>query len=174
MQEKYKNAALITYWLRDYINYLQNEEKFNPHFNIRYQHGQIVYVNFGYRIGSELGGCHYAIVLDVKNSRTNSQVIVIPMKSKRKKSTSYANIYHIDLKDEVYNLLNQCMKGTHHINRESVADAGQICTISKMRIMRPIKNKDMMAGICLSEKSMKQIEDKIRTLFLTTSIDENI
>ena len=67
VNEKYKNAALLTYWLFDYLRYLQMEDTFNPRFNIKYQRGQIVYVNFGYRIGSELGGCHYAIVLDVKN-----------------------------------------------------------------------------------------------------------
>lgn len=87
VKTRYKNAALLTYWLRDYLRYLKAENAFNPKYNITYKRGQIVYVNFGYRIGSELGGCHYAIVLDVKNSKSNSQVTVIPMKSKRTKDT---------------------------------------------------------------------------------------
>lgn len=219
VKEKYKNAALLSYWLRDYLQYLQNEDRFNPRFNIRYQRGQIVYVNFGYRIGSELGGCHYAIVLDVQNSKNNSQLTVVPMKSKRQKKTSYSKVYHVDLHGEIRALLEnkavsisnpsiahlneliqkhglkgiqqdkalqketadikRCVKQARAIiefaenkmNHESIADVGQICTISKMRIVHPIKKGDVLTSVCLSSQSMARIEEKIRTLFFNAELD---
>ncbi len=213
VKERYKNAALLTYWLRDYLRYLQAEDNFNPRYNITYKRGQIVYVNFGYRIGSELGGCHYAIVLDVKNSKNNSQLTVIPMKSKRVKETSYTKIYHVDLYGEVRTLLidkaasmekapkeklqemiqehglagikedktlqkeaanikRQIVQAKNiydfaqnKLNHESIADVGQICTISKMRIVHPTKKNDVLAGVCLSDESLARIETKIKDLF---------
>lgn len=200
INRKYKNAAILTYWLFDYLRYLQMEDTFNPRFNISYRRGQIVYANFGYRIGSELGGCHYAIVLDVKNSKTNSQVTVVPLKSKREKETSYSATYHVDIHSEIFRLLLNKAKEMHRrekenlakgpapselkriekqlkligdiidftqekMNRSSVADLGQICTISKIRIVHPTKNRDPLAGIRLSKDSMDRIEDKLQFLF---------
>lgn len=205
VNEKYKNAALLTYWLFDYLRYLQMEDTFNPRFNIKYQRGQIVYVNFGYRIGSELGGCHYAIVLDVKNSKTNSQVTVIPLKSKREKETPYSAVYHVDIQSEIFRLLLSKAKEIGRVEREklqqsttpddikrvkkqldiadsvidfaeekmnksSVADLGQISTISKIRIVHPTKTRDPLSGICLSDESMRRIEDKLHFLFFSNRI----
>lgn len=215
VKTRYKNAALLTYWLRDYLRYLKAENAFNPKYNITYKHGQIVYVNFGYRIGSELGGCHYAIVLDVKNSKSNSQVTVIPMKSKRTKDTAYSKIYHVNLSAEIQRLLvnkavdilNELSAKTNamvseyglegiknnpilqkeisimqrqllqakdtidfaqnKLNHESVADVGQICTISKIRIVHPVKKTDVLTNICLSPESMYKIEEKLHHLFFT-------
>lgn len=205
VNEKYKNAALLTYWLFDYLRYLQMEDTFNPRFNIKYQRGQIVYVNFGYRIGSELGGCHYAIVLDVKNSKTNSQVTVIPLKSKREKETPYSAVYHVDIQSEIFRLLLSKAKEIGRVEREklqqsatpddikrvkkqlniansvidfaeekmnksSVADLGQISTISKIRIVHPTKTRDPLSGICLSDESMRRIEDKLHFLFFSNRV----
>lgn len=213
IRTKYKNAALLTYWLRDYLRYLKAESTFNPRFNMKYKRGQIVYVNFGYRIGSELGGCHYAIVLDVHNSQSNSQITVVPMKSKRDKETSYSKTYHVDIGSEIQTLLDQkalCIINkqlpkvqkliqthgltgvrkdasaakqvaatrrqvqhareihefaTNKLNHESVADVGQICTVSKIRIVYPVKNNDVLADICLSEYALGKIEKKMQYLF---------
>jgi uncharacterized protein YifN (PemK superfamily) len=218
IKENYKHAALLTYWLRDYLQYLKSEATFNPKFNMNYQRGQIVYINFGYRIGSEIGGCHYAIVLDVKSSKTNSQLTVIPMKSKRTKVTHYSSIYHVDLYDEVRSLLlqksidiitselpkinaiiktydlqdikanstiaDQLSISKHRLNHaqqihdfadkklnhESVADIGQICTISKIRIVHPLKKHDVLTGVCLSPSAMQRIEQKLHQLFFSDII----
>ena len=214
IKEKYKNAALLTYWLNNYLNYLKAEHTFNPRFSINYKRGQIVYVNFGYRIGSELGGCHYAIVLDVKSSIKNSQVTVIPMKSKRFHETHYSRIYHVDLYEEIQLLLTEKSVGIidnetklvaqlvaqyglegikndakiakqvaeskrkldhaqqirlfaeEKLNHQSIADVGQICTVSKIRIVHPTKKWDVLTNVCLSAGTMNRIEEKIKYLFL--------
>ena len=221
VKSQYKKAALLSYWLRDYLHFLQTERDFNPSFNMAYQRGQIVYVNFGYRIGSELGGARYAIVLDVHNARSNSQLTVIPMKRKREKATAYSTIYHVDLYNEISLLLqrkslaiideetikiqslieeygmdglkkNRIAKKelakskrrlTHaqeikafmetKMSSGSIADVGQICTISKMRIIHPLKNTDVLFDIRLSDEIMSRLEDKIRYLYLSKEkVDE--
>lgn len=101
----YKKAAIFVYWLNDYIEYIKSESTFNPGMNINYKRGQIVFVNFGYRIGNELGGNHYAVVLDTKNSKKSKTVTVIPLKSKKDKETPYSKIYHVSLEECVKNLL---------------------------------------------------------------------
>lgn len=55
-----KKANLISYWLNSYTSYLQNEESFSPSRLIRYKRGSVVRVNFGFNVGKELGGLHYA------------------------------------------------------------------------------------------------------------------
>lgn len=97
MQEDYKKAAILTYWLRDYLRYIKNEQSFKPKQLINYKRGQIVFVNFGFRVGQELGGLHYAIVLDVKNRKNNTTLTVVPLRSKKDKETPYQNTYMVSL-----------------------------------------------------------------------------
>ena len=99
--KNYKKAAILVYWLNDYIEYLKTESTFNPNQNITYKRGQIVYVNFGYRIGKEIGGAHYAVVIDVKNAAKNPLVTVAPLKSNKNKNTPYYNIYTATLKSDL-------------------------------------------------------------------------
>lgn len=76
----YKKAALLYYWLRDYRNYVKNESKFNSIFTPPFRRGNIVNINFGFNLGSELGGLHYAIVIS-DSKPSNPMLIVAPMTS---------------------------------------------------------------------------------------------
>ncbi len=76
-----KKAALISKWLNQYSNYLDFEERFDPTKNISYKRGDIVFVNFGFNIGSEFGGEHYAVILDKENFHNSSTIAVIPLSS---------------------------------------------------------------------------------------------
>ncbi len=214
MQEDYKKAAILTYWLRDYLGYIKSEITFNPRQLITYKRGQIIFVNFGFRVGQELGGLHYAIVLDVKNNKGNSTLTVIPLKSKKDKDTIYQNIYMvplgsilidllIDKADRMATAINQeatilarthgadkinsdksiqnkiktlrkqyndaisVLKYFNNLKSESMADIGQITTISKQRIKGPIRPNDVLANVILPDKLMKQLEDKIKFLYFS-------
>lgn len=76
----YKKAALLYYWLRDYRNYIKNESKFNSVHTPPFRRGNIVNINFGFNLGSELGGLHYAIVISDSIPK-NPMLIVAPMTS---------------------------------------------------------------------------------------------
>ena len=79
-EETYKRSALLYYWLRDYRNYISNEKAFSSKYLPCYRRGNIINVNFGFNLGSELGGLHYAVVL-ADSAQSNPTVVVAPMTS---------------------------------------------------------------------------------------------
>lgn len=76
-----KKAYLISSWLQQYVEFISFEDKFNPTQNISYRRGNVVKVNLGFNIGSELGGPHYAIVIDKHNKHSANTITVIPLVS---------------------------------------------------------------------------------------------
>ena len=101
--KNYKKAALLYYWLRDYKNYIKNESKFSSKYLPAYERGAIVNVNFGFNIGNEFGGLHYAVVL-ADSGPANPNVIVLPLKS-LKKDISSLHKHELFLGNELYNRL---------------------------------------------------------------------
>jgi len=103
-----KKTDLISYWLHTYTNFLKYEESFNPARNKRYDRGDIVKVDFGFNIGSEHGGLHYAVVMDKQNNLSSPIVTVIPLSSTDNKEISDFNV---DLGNELYQKLRAKMLG---------------------------------------------------------------
>lgn len=99
-----KKANLISYWLKDYANMLRFEESFDPKKNIRYTRGDIVKVNFGFRVGSEFGGLHYAVIFDKQNERNSPVVTVIPLTSNNEDGSKLKGS-NVDIGDELYQKL---------------------------------------------------------------------
>lgn len=89
-------AALLYYWLRNYLRYIKQEETFNPKYFPQFKPGDIVKVDFGFGIGSEFGGLHYAIVLAPSNSK-NSTVTVVPLRSLKLGKESPKTLYKSDV-----------------------------------------------------------------------------
>lgn len=89
-------AALLYYWLRNYLRYIKQEETFNPKYFPQFKPGDIVKVDFGFGIGSEFGGLHYAIVLTPSNSK-NSTVTVVPLRSLKLGKESHKTLYKSDV-----------------------------------------------------------------------------
>lgn len=100
----YKKSALITYWLNDYKNYLENEDSFTPTKLVKYKRGSIIKVNLGFNIGNEQGGLHYCVVLNKDDSIHKPILNVIPLTSIKDpdKKVHYTNV---NLGNEVYDLL---------------------------------------------------------------------
>ena len=221
MEQNYKKAALLVYWLNDYIEYIKAEHTFKPSMNIAYKRGQIVFVNFGYRIGTELGGDHYAIVLDVKNSKHSKTITVLPLKSNKGKTTPYSKIYHFSLGsqirdllvDKAYSIINanfsevielsrkinsakyhdtamdskeyaetlqktsmrlkrnrriadSILAYANKLNKDSVADLGQIITISKQRIKHPCKPHDVLTGVIIDKETLQSINTQLKKFYV--------
>lgn len=239
----YKKSALLYYWLQDYKNMLNRENKFSPKFMKKYSCGDIINVNFGFRPGAEEGGLHYAVVLD-NNPRSSGVVAVLPLRSRKEKDT-VLRPFEVDLgevlfsrvaaktntlieeykmMDIEYNLrrekfnkafnnlsdqlkqlkeeqlngadrdlkiipletklsilskenkilnsqisalelkreqLNKHITAFDKMRKGSIALISQITTISKMRIMDPVKETSVLTGISLPEQAMKKIYDKL-------------
>lgn len=98
-----KKADLLSYWINSFATYIDYETAFNPKKLLSYKRGDIIRVNFGFRVGAEFGGLHYAVVLD-KNSHHNSNTItVIPLTSFKPEKEIYDR--DLFLGTELYNLV---------------------------------------------------------------------
>ena len=120
-----KKAYLISKWLLTYSEYILFETKFKPYKNIAYKRGDILKINFGFRPGSELGGVHYAVVIDKNNNHSSDTISVLPMSSvKEKKEISkkdciIGNEFYNMIKARVDALLTKTEKEKNEI-RESI------------------------------------------------------
>jgi len=98
-----KKANLISYWLRSYVDYIQQEEAFDSTKLKSYKRGDIVKLNFGFNVGSEYGGLHYGIVINNHNPRNSSVLTVIPLTSHKDNNPIHDN--DVFLGNELYRSL---------------------------------------------------------------------
>lgn len=114
ISDSYKKAYNISSWINAYTNYLRFENHFLPTKNIAYSRGDIVKVNFGYNVGNELGGIHYAVVIDNNNKHRSGMITVIPLSSTKER------VYErdVDLGIDLYRQLNSKLTTLHKNARE--------------------------------------------------------
>ena len=167
--QKNKRASLLSYWIKNYIQMLRHER---PQSYRRFQRGDVVKVDFGFRIGSEHGGLHYAVILNSNDSRRAPVVTVVPLTSL--KSEEQRNSLHfgeIDLGDQLIRKLtgklNQSptlalQKEVARLKIGSIALTNQIVTISKVRITDPVRGNSPLAGIRLNSGAMDNIDDLLK------------
>ncbi len=74
-------ADKLCYWIQDYCKFLNFEPTFTPTSLKRYKRGEIIQVHLGYKVGSEEGGLHYALVLDNENSINSPVITIVPLTS---------------------------------------------------------------------------------------------
>jgi len=83
IRDNYDLSVKFLMWMKQYLALIRNERTFNASYLPRFQRGQIIFINLGFRIGHELGGPHYSIVLDNDNRKKDGLITVIPMISKK-------------------------------------------------------------------------------------------
>lgn len=142
-----KKVNLISYWLKDYIKYINDEKNFNPTNLKTYERGDIIKINLGFNIGSELGGLHYCVVIDKKNNRNSPVITVIPLSSQK---TDKINKNSIILGNDIYNKL--------------VEKSNKLLEDNKIEI-KENKNK-LLSGIKLSNENLDLIDDKMKKMFI--------
>lgn len=119
--ETYKKAALLFYWLRDYKNSLKREKNFDAAYLPNFYKGNIVSVNLGFNLGSELGGKHYAIVLR-DSSTANPALNILPLSSiKPSKPVEKLKSNEIFLGNEIYRLLSAKCSSLLEVTRNEEA-----------------------------------------------------
>lgn len=116
-----KKANLLSYWLKDYVKYIEQEETFNSALLKEYSRGDVIKVNLGFNVGNEEGGLHYCVVLDKKNAKSYSTLTVVPLSSikpsskPRKTSVFLGDDIYVtlqkkndEIRDTVQNYINIC------------------------------------------------------------------
>lgn len=147
-----KKANLFSHWLKAYARMINFKKDFDPKRNTTYKRGDVIKVNFGFRIGSEYGGLHYAIVTDINNQHSSPVLTVIPLTSNKGKDYGSSCV---DLGNELYKLLNMkanLLKNTIQVNRKNVNDK-----ISPLQAML-----EAIEGIDSNEIEITTQEDSIK------------
>ncbi|MDD2422018.1 MAG: type II toxin-antitoxin system PemK/MazF family toxin [Heliobacteriaceae bacterium] len=159
-----KRKRLALEWLETWSNYLAYEHKFAPTSIRRYVRGDVVFANFGFKVGNEFGGCHYAVVIENNNAATNGTVIVVPLKSLK----SEAEISGLDWKDVFLG------RGIIPWKEDilTIAKVNQLCALSKMRIIHPTSQSEKI--INLSGTGLMKKIDKILLRLCTIDFDRTI
>ena len=213
IQTNYDWAVKFIMWLRQYLYYLKMERSFSPTYLPRYTCGQIILINFGFRLGNEIGGAHYGIVLDNDNRKKSGFITIVPMISKKKRHFDYglspweyelpfpisqliidkalkqiADTPSADIYDDIIKAMSQGDGNSSNcptlpdtitfdkqlqkrveplftlaqkMSKGSIVDTRQIITVSKIRIITPVKAADELTNICIPCDSLQQIREKI-------------
>lgn len=98
---EYKKCDLLAYWIHDFAEYHDEERTFNIAKSGIYSRGDVIKVNLGFNIGSELGGLHYCIILNKYDNTRNCTLNIIPLTS-RKDGKKY-NSSSVNIGKELYN-----------------------------------------------------------------------
>ena len=146
-----KQQHMLEEWLDTWSQYLIFEGTFDPKRLIYYKRGDIVLAHFGYNVGNELGGVHYAIVVENDNNIASGIVTVVPISSLETGKT--AADLHIS---EVF--LGKLIGGM-----DSFAMPLQMRPISKLRIIKPKKKSH--GKLTITGALLDNIDEKIRQLF---------
>ncbi len=81
-----KKQNIIADWIRTWAQYLKFEKTFKPDRLKYYKRGDIIHIHFGFNVGNEQGGTHYAVV-DNNNNKSSGCVVVVPISSLEKGRT---------------------------------------------------------------------------------------
>lgn len=147
-----KQQHIMAEWLDVWCEYISFEKSFSPQKLKYYKRGEIVLVNFGYNVGSELGGVHYAVVVEKDNNKSSNTVMVVPLSSLE--DGKCPEDLH---KSEVY--LGNIIPNSDKL---SYAKPLQMRTVSKLRIIKPKSAKDSVCKI--NAEQLGSIDEKIKSL----------
>lgn len=89
----------------------------------KFKRGEIIKIDFGINVGTELSHTHYAIVINSDDTTHNDNITVLPISSKN----GYKRI-------ELGEILLKAMPSTKKYNKNCYAMLTQIKTVSKKRI----------------------------------------
>ena len=108
-----KRSDKIAQWIENWVKYLKIEQVFNPRSIQALKRGSIVYADFGFNVGREYGGLHYAIVLNKIDARSNHLLHVLPLTS----VISNLKYFQLPIGNEVFQLLsNKALKKVRELS----------------------------------------------------------
>lgn len=146
-----KTKSIFTEWIKVKNSYLKYESTFNPKYLRAYKRGEVIFVHFGFNVGTEYGGAHYAAIIR-DSSKANPNINVVPLTSVKNDNKEFIH------KDRI---LLGVIEGLNA--SESIAIPDQIRPISKLRVIKP-KNQSHSV-FKLSSEQIDMIDDKIRRLY---------
>lgn len=113
-----KRSDKIAQWIENWVKYLKIEQVFNPRSIQALKRGSIVYADFGFNVGREYRGLHYAIVLNKIDARSNHLLHVLPLTSVKETTDIYnLKYFQLPIGNEVFQLLsNKALKKVRELS----------------------------------------------------------
>ncbi|WP_129410104.1 type II toxin-antitoxin system PemK/MazF family toxin [Marinitoga lauensis] len=158
------NMEKIYYAFKGFKIYLDKklfEDSFKYNKLPKFKRGDIIYVDFGQTLGSELYKVRPAVVIENDNKKSERTIIVAPLKTSNKNG----------IKRNIDGLISV---GDHpKLDDKSYVDLKQIRSISKMRIknlseIKALKSQGIKGYILdkLSSEKLDEIDEQITKIFL--------
>ncbi|MGP1568806.1 MAG: hypothetical protein ACTTHM_08800 [Peptoanaerobacter stomatis] len=130
-------ASKTKFWINDYIRFQKKEIKISSnsrHAYKKYNRGDIIKVHFGFRVGREFGGLHYAIVIGGYKNRKSDVLNVIPLKS-AKPNVKFLKNGEYYLGHDVYDAINKNL----NLHSQKLTEINLLLT-SKKHTLDTLKN----------------------------------
>lgn len=167
-----KKASILSKWISQYTNYISFEEKFSPKKLISYKRGDIIFANFGFNVGAEFGGEHYAVVIDKENARNSSTVTVIPLSSYKEEKELHPNDLYLG--NELYEKLQLKFKTLLPKLREQCNEDIALLNFI-MQNKSPELNSDQDSELrALTDKLEKRIETIQKEILKAENIQKEL
>ncbi|WP_455719594.1 type II toxin-antitoxin system PemK/MazF family toxin [Agathobacter sp.] len=159
----------VSQWLSSWIFYISTEKDFDSTKLMTYKRGDIVHVNFGFNVHNELGGTHYAVVVENDNPASNGTVTVVPLKSANSEKEALEELHE---KTDVYLGKGIVVMGQGK-DKYTIAKVNQMRAIDKMRILKPRNSKkDIVYPIDneIRRNMLDKVDNKIIELYTKEKI----
>lgn len=151
--EKFKKVQKSNYpkylkldeWLEKESNIFEDETEETSYNYLKYKRGQLIKVDFGINIGTEISHTHFAIVLNSDDTTHTDNITVLPLTSKK----GYKRI-------NLGNIVMDNNKVTKYQNK-TFGIITQIKTISKKRIL--LNDKKIICDKNIMSQIQKAIND---------------
>lgn len=158
----YKKQQNMLEWIDTFSDYIAKEKNFDPLTDtLKYDAGAILSVNLGFNAKSEHGGRHYVVVVE-DNSKSSNTVMVVPLGSEKQGKKINWNDVDLGVIKEINDL-------TGEENVKSIAKISHMRSISKMRIVEPVRsNTDI---IYLNPTQLGEIYAKIKQRFTSKGLN---
>ena len=149
IKKSIKKSFILIDWITKWVAYLQREETFNPQSIKAYKQREIILVDFGFNIGGEFGGRHYAVVLEKNNNPRAGVILVAPISSYDPSRGQSAHRVNVDLG----------IGAIHGYSKGCQVVMNQVRYISKLRIEKPKTSYEQ--ALYLDKEKFLQVIQKL-------------
>lgn len=147
-----KRGGIFLEWLGTQNKYLNWEQSFNPLRLKKYKRGEVVLAHFGFNVGAEYGGMHYAVIVK-KDKKSNPVLNVVPLSS-LKDGQAEADLHS----EEVY------LGSIEGLNeKEAFAIPNQMRPVSKIRVFKPRLSSD--DTVILTDEQLDAIDESLKKMY---------
>ncbi len=162
-----KKANLLSYWMKTFSDYISFEDSFDSRKLISYSRGNVIRVNFGFNVGKELGGLHFAVVLDNDNKQSADVLTVVPLSSTDGRTVHQRSV---DLGMELYEKVKSTQEALLKSAKAELAEIQKVqeTLVETLKLVSSQEtidgDKEQLTAVSKFLDYKKEIEEKSKAL----------